>query len=137
MKETDIVKRPRARGTPPPQELLDIIAERMNELGWIPFDLAKAAGKSHSTIYEMLSGKSTPNPATLTQIAAALGISDLKMKVAAGYVARTEVTEIDLMLSDLRLALLQLPPDKRPTALAAARGMITGMVRAGQGEKKS
>lgn len=123
------------RTNPPPPALLELLNEEMKRLNWSPYELSKASQVAHPTVYETLAGKSTPNARTLTKIAAALGISDLKLKIAAGVVEPTEATEIDLMLADLRLALLRLPAEQRPTAIAAAKGMIAGMGRAG--EKKT
>lgn len=57
-------------------ELNDYLSNRLRDEGRKPYWLAKAAGCSTNTIYEILSGKRRPSWAMLRRILIALGDPD-------------------------------------------------------------
>ncbi|MGA9651883.1 helix-turn-helix domain-containing protein [Pedobacter sp.] len=55
---------------------IELIKEKMRVLGMSNYELAKGASVSESTIGRVVSGRSNPNPQTLSKLCGHLGIAD-------------------------------------------------------------
>jgi len=102
----------------------DWLLSEMHRRGWSQSDLARSADLNRAVINTLLSGQSTPRPATLAALARAFKIPVERVFRISGLLP--EIPESESLIEEVNFQLRQLrSPQRRATALILIKALIS------------
>ncbi|MGZ4519090.1 MAG: helix-turn-helix domain-containing protein [Mycobacteriaceae bacterium] len=105
----------------------DALQAAMDRQGWSATDLVRESGVTKNTVTRALKGEPT-QPSTLRKLREALGIQPLSVT----YEEQGFDSDANTIGLAVKVWVQGLPPDERPTALAAMLSAIAGYRDTGQ-----
>jgi transcriptional regulator with XRE-family HTH domain len=105
-------------------KLKDWLLYEMDRRGWSQSDLARSADLNRAVIHKLLSGQTTPRPATLAALARAFKVPVERLYRLCGFLP--DISESESLTEEFNYHLRQLQsPRRRATALILIKALIS------------